>query len=37
MVLEAYLQELRAMNAEDALVQLAIEDVEVSLKELSGS
>lgn len=28
MVLEAHFQELRAMNIEDALVQIAIEDTE---------
>jgi hypothetical protein len=32
MVLEAHLQELRAMNIEDALVQIAIEDTEALIK-----
>jgi hypothetical protein len=32
MVLEAHLQELWAMNIEDALVQIAIEDTEALIK-----
>jgi hypothetical protein len=32
-----YLQELRAMNVEDVLVEIAIEDAAALLKDLSGS
>ena len=37
MVLEAHLQELRAKNIEDALVQIVIEDTEALIKESSNS
>jgi hypothetical protein len=35
--LEMHLQELRAMNVEDVLVEIAIEDAAALLKDLSGS
>jgi len=35
MDLEAYLQDLRAMNEGEPLVQVAIEDAEIALKKLS--
>jgi hypothetical protein len=37
MALEAHLQELRAMNIEDALVQIEIEAAEALIKESSNS
>ncbi len=35
--LQAHLQELQAMNTEDPLIQIAIEDAEGLLQELSTS